>query len=90
MGEHRVCCYLICPQADEWLPVVGFVPDHDTYHEVGFMVTDPQEGRSVVLVRFLIGRDEDSPFVFADWYPKEDDPRKRPDYNDIREIEAPR
>jgi uncharacterized protein YciU (UPF0263 family) len=88
MTQHRGCCYMMAPQADEWTPLLGFAPDQKTYEEVGFIAADPDEGRSVVLVRFLVGRDQDKPYIYADWYPQKCDLRKRPDYHDIREIRS--
>ncbi len=69
--------YEMAPQADEWEPVLGFVPDQRSYMEYGYMLVD--EGRTVTACRVLVDRREPGSVVRVEWYPSRIDPRKRPD-----------
>ena len=70
--------YEMAPQADEWEPVLGFVPDQRSYMEYGFLLAD-ESGRSVPVCRVLVDRREPGSVVRVEWYPTRLDPRKRPD-----------
>jgi uncharacterized protein YciU (UPF0263 family) len=76
--DGRGCVYSMDPQPDEWEHIVEFVPDPRMYHEVGYMVADNQQERSLILARVLVSRDEDKPYLYIDWYPTHCDARKRP------------
>ena len=88
MKAGRGCDYMKVPSPDDWIPVVGYAPDQETYQEVGFIVADPERQRSVILARFLIQRTEGGTVLHADWYPKAYDPVELPDYCDILDINS--
>lgn len=69
--------YEIAPQADEWEPVVGFVPDQQSYLEYGYMLPD-ESGRHVPVCRVLVDRRGSGSVARVEWYPSGLDHRKRP------------
>jgi hypothetical protein len=68
--------YEMAPQADEWEPVLGFVPDQRSYMEYGYMLLRP-EG-PLLVCRVLVDRREPGSVVRIEWYPTAVDARKRP------------
>lgn len=67
----------LAPQADEWGPVLGFVPDQRSYMEYGYML--PGIGGTSLVCRVLVDRRQPGSVVRVEWYPTRVDPRKRPD-----------
>lgn len=69
--------YEITPQGDEWMPILGFVPDQRSHLEYGFMLQNTS-GNHIAVCRVLVDRTEPGSVVKVEWYPTNVDARKRP------------